>query len=348
MLTKDLFHRLSPRARILLIRLRSMGDCLLMTAPVRALKEEFPEFRVTVLVEPQFADCFDGNPDFDEILIAANKYAAGARLLMRRFDAIVNLHGGPTSLLYSCLAWGKRIGGEHYQGARLYHGFVPPPEPHAHTVESTLAALRWLGVRRELPPPLRYEVHPKQAARMQEKLKGRQYVVIHPGSVLETKRWSAQRFGELARRLTARGFTIVVTAGPGEESFASQVARETNGTVILLGLTIPELAELIRGARLYVGNDSGPMHLASAVGTPAVVVWGSSDSRRWRPWSTEHRVVQNPFECNPCPGYRCLVADSPLCIESVTVEQVNAAVEELLGGNLENTKTQRKARKKVR
>ena len=101
--------------------------------------------------------------------------------------------------------------------------------------------------------------------------------------------------------------------------------------MILTGLSIPELAELIRGARMFIGNDSGPTHLAAAVGTPTLAVWGSSDSRRWRPWAVEHRVVQNPFECNPCPGYRCLVADSPLCIESVTVEQVNKAVEELLG-----------------
>ena len=132
-----------------------MGDCLLMTAPVRALKEEFPQFRVTVLVETQFADCFDGNPDFDEILVVSNKFIAGARLLTRYFDAIVNLHGGPTSLLYSCLAWGNRIGAEHYQGAKLYQGLVPRPEPNAHTVESTMAVLSWLGVRREVPPPLR-------------------------------------------------------------------------------------------------------------------------------------------------------------------------------------------------
>jgi heptosyltransferase-3 len=348
LLTKDLFHRLSPNARILLVRLRSMGDCLLLTSPLRALKEEFPGFRVTILVEPQFAGCFDGNPDVDEVLIAAHKHSVVAQLLARRFEAVLNLHGGPTSLLYSWLAWGKRIGAEHYKGSKLYHGVVPRPEPHAHSVESTMAFMRWLGVRREQPPLLRYEVHPEEAERMQEKLKGRPYVVIHPGSILETKRWSAQRFGELARGLATRGFTIVLTAGAGEESLASRVAKETGGTVIVLGPTIPELAELIRGARLYVGNDSGPTHLAAAVGTPVVAVWGSSDSRRWRPWSSAHRVVQNPFECNPCPGYRCLVADSPLCIESVTVEQVHAAVDELLGKNHKGTKTQRNAAKKVR
>jgi heptosyltransferase-3 len=250
--------------------------------------------------------------------------------MKRYFHAIVNLHGGPTSLVYSCLAWGKRIGVEHYRGAKLYHGRVPVPQPAVHTVESTMEILRWLGLNSERAPALRYERHSAEAARFEEKLAGREYVVIHPAAVMETKRWDPTRFAEVARGLAARGFTIVVTAGPGEEAFAGRVARELEGTVILLGLTIPELAELIRGARLYIGNDSGPMHLAAAVGTPTVAVWGSSDSRRWRPWGVDHRVVQNPFECNPCPGYRCLVAPSPLCIESVTAEQVNSAVGELL------------------
>ena len=308
-----------------------MGDCLLLTSPLRALKEEFPGFRVSVLVESRFADCFHANPDVDEILSFERKCAAAFRLFSRRFDAIVNLHGGPTSLFYSCLAWGKRIGAEHYRGARLHHGVVPAPDPHSHTVESTMAVIQWLGVRCEQPPPLQYPVHPGEAARIQSTLKGRPYVVIHPGSVMETKRWDAVKFGEVAQGLSSRGFTIVVTAGPGEESFASKVATQVQGTVILLRLSIPELAELIRGARLYVGNDSGPMHLAAAVGTPVVAAWGSSDSQRWRPWTSNYRVVQNPFECNPCPGYRCLVAASPLCIESVTTDQVNAAIEELLG-----------------
>jgi len=307
-----------------------MGDCLLLTGPVRALKAQFPKFRITILVEPQFADCFDANPDVDEVLTAPHKLSFASRLLVRRFDAIVNLHGGPTSLLYSCLAWGKRVGVEHYKVAALYHGVVPRPAPDTHTVESTMALMGWLGLESDEPPKLRYELHPKEAARMQQKLRGRPYAVIHPGAVLETKRWSAPQYGELARRLAARGFTIVLTAGAGEQAWVSETAREVEGTVILLGLSIPELAELIRGARLYIGNDSGPMHLAAAVGTPIIAIWGSSDSRRWRPWNVEHRVVQNPFECNPCPGYRCLVADSPLCIESVTVEQVDRTVDELL------------------
>jgi ADP-heptose:LPS heptosyltransferase len=307
-----------------------MGDCLLLTGPVRAIKEEFPQFRISVLVDARFADCFDGNPDFDEVIVSNKKFRTAMRLLVRRFHLIINLHGGPTSLVYALMAIGKRIGAEQFQYSRLYHGLMPPPDPAVHTAESTMAWFRWLGVRCEKPPALRYEVHSSESSRIREKLAGKPYVVVHPGSVMATKRWEAERFGEVARSIAERNFKIVVVAGPGEESSAGHAAKKVDGASIMLGLSIPELAEVIRGARLYIGNDSGPMHLAAAVGTPTIAVWGSSDSRRWHPWGVDHRVVQNPFECNPCPGYRCLVADSPLCIESVTVEQVNAAVEEML------------------
>lgn len=307
-----------------------MGDCLLLTSPVRALKEEFPDFRISVLVESRFAPCFDGNPDFAEVISLKSKSSA-ARLITRHFKAVINLHGGPTSFAYSCLAWGNRIGAEQYQYRYLYNGLVPALEPHTHSVDRTMSTFRWLGLERTSEaPPLRYEVHADEAGKMRAAMRGRPYVVIHPGALLTTKRWEAGRFAHVARALQTDGFTIALTAGPGEEALVIDVARNVPGASILLGLTIPELAELIRGARLYIGNDSGPMHLASAVGTRIVVPWGSSDSDAWRPWGVPSSVVQNPFECNPCPGYRCLVADTPLCIESVTVEQVIAAAKELL------------------
>lgn len=302
----------------------------MLTSPVRALKQEFPKFRIAVLAESRFTGCFDANPDFDEVIPADGKLSTARRLLRKRFDAVVNLHGGPTSFAFSCFAGGKRIGAEHYQYARFYSGLVPPPDSAVHTVESTMATFQWLGVRAVSPPALRYEFHPAEAARIDERFKGRPYALIHPAALMSTKRWDAARFAEVGKKLADRNLTIVVTSGPGEQAYAAEVARSIPGTVIMLGLSIPELAELIRAARIYVGNDSGPMHLAAAVNTPAVAVWGSSDSRRWRPWAVPHRVVQNPFECNPCPGYRCLVSDSPLCIESVTVDQVSAAAMELL------------------
>src|SRR5262249_50402487 len=151
------------------------------------------------------------------IILASGKVSTGARLLLRRFRAIVNLHGGPTSLAYSALAWGKRIGAEHYRWRKLYNGVVPAALPSEHTVESTMEVFRWLGLRRQQAPALRYEPHPAEAARMQEKIKGRPYVVIHPAALMATKRWEAKRFGKVGDFLAARGFTVVITTGPGEE-----------------------------------------------------------------------------------------------------------------------------------
>jgi ADP-heptose:LPS heptosyltransferase len=307
-----------------------MGDCILLTSTLRALKTEFPGFRISILVEARFAACFDGNPDVEEVIPATTKFRTAAALVKRRFHATVNLHGGSTSLIYACMAWSRRIGGEHYRYAKLYQGRFPAPRADAHTVESTFETFRWLGLRTETPPLLRYESHAAEAGRIADLLRGRRYVVIHPGALMSTKRWDGARFAALAHHLQQEGLTVVLTCGPGEEQVVSQIGQSVPQTMMLLGLTIPELGELIRNARLYVGNDSGPMHLAAAVGTPVLAIWGSSNAQRWRPWGVEHRVVQNPFECNPCPGYRCLVADSPLCIESVTVGQVIAAANELL------------------
>ena len=303
-----------------------MGDCLLLTSPIRALKEEFPGFQVSVLVESRFAECFTGNPDIAEVLPIRRK-AEALKLLTRRYDLVVNLHGGPTSLAYALLARGPHIGFEQFQYRQLYRGLLPAPDSRVHSVEATFAAFQWLGVKSRTAPPLRFATGPENESRQPL---ASPYAVIHPAALMETKRWEAARFAELALALQEMGLAIVLTCGPGEESVVSEVARRVPSCKVITGLGIPALGELIRGARLYVGNDSGPMHLAAAVGTPVVAIWGSSDSRRWRPWAVDSVVVQNPFECNPCAGYRCLVAPTPLCIESVTVEQAVSAARKLL------------------
>src|SRR5262249_14282778 len=161
--------------------------------------------------------------------------------------------GGPTSLIYAMATIGRRIGAEQFQYARLYNGLVPRPDPAVHTAESTMASFQWLGVRRESPPALRYEVHSSESSKVRDKLAAKPYVVIHPASVMSTKRWEAERFGDVATNLAEQNFKIVVVAGPGEESFAGRVAKKVNGASIMLGLSIRELAEVIRGARLYIG-----------------------------------------------------------------------------------------------
>jgi ADP-heptose:LPS heptosyltransferase len=335
-LQKPLFDTLPPDARVLFIRLRSMGDCLLLTGPLRALRKRYPAFRVSVLVEPAFADCFRGNPDVDTILQTGDSKLGTIRDLgSREFEAVINLHGGPTSFFLTRAVGAVRVGVRGYQYGWFYSRLLSNPNIRQHTVLTTADLFRELGVESSGYEPLRFEpdgdaVEWIRAALEESRIGNQTYAVVHPAALMSTKRWDAQRYAAIAKRLMECGLGVVLTAGPGEESVAGAVASGCPGSLTLLGLSIPRLAELIRGAALYLGNDSGPMHLAAAVGTPVVAPWGSSDSVRWRPWMVEHRVVQNPFDCNPCAGHTCKVAPTPLCIESVTVDQVAAAIDAVL------------------
>src|SRR5262245_21391023 len=162
-----------------------MGYCLLLTSPVRALKTEFPAFKLSVVVESRFAGCFEGNPDFDEVLSIERKTQA-LRLLARHYDLVINLHGGPTSLAYPVLARGPHIGFEQFQYSWLYRGLLAPPAVDVHSVEAMFTAFRWLGVRQQAPPPLRFEAN-AEAAKIRAGLRT-PYAVIHPAALMETKR----------------------------------------------------------------------------------------------------------------------------------------------------------------
>ncbi len=320
-----------------------MGDCLLLTGPLRALRIQYPGVRASVLVEPPFVDCYKGNPDVESVIqTSRSKFGTLRDLRSRDFEAVVNLHGGPTSFFMTRAVRAIRVGVEGYQCGRFYSQLLESPGVRQHTVLGTMDLFRQLGVESVGYERLRFERDEDAGQWIRSSLGNsrigeRPYAVIHPAALMSTKRWAPDRFAALARTIQERGCGVVLTAGPGEESVAGTVASGVPGSLTLLGLSIPRLAELIRGAALYIGNDSGPMHLAAAVGTRVVVPWGSSDSVRWRPWMVEHRVVQNDFDCNPCPGYRCGVAPTPLCIESVTVDQVRAAVDSILEGIVERS-----------
>jgi heptosyltransferase-2 len=128
---------------------------------------------------------------------------------------------------------------------------------------------------------------------------------------------------------------VLLTGGPGEEGKLNIVHDKSQSKPkVLTSLSISELGWILGRASLFVGNDSGPTHLAAALSIPVVVLFGSSDSALWSPWKASYRMVQNSFDCNPCPGYRCLVYNEPRCILSITPSQVKAAIDALLGDHI--------------
>jgi lipopolysaccharide heptosyltransferase III len=358
---------LPSQARVLLIRLRSIGDIVLMTPALRLLKAWRPDLRLSVVVEPQFQDLLRGNPDVEELLEAgdgrgARKLAARVRAVhgirSRGFELCVNLHGGPTSLWLTRLS-GARIKAAfaHFRSSSAYNFLVPDARQilgaeNVHTAEHHAAAFFYLGLpRRDIPPARLFVSRLDRAwwekAREEFDLKpGADCALLHPTALYATKAWAAEQFARLGEWLEReRGLRAIFSCGPNESAALDAVAESSSRSIRRLErATLGQFAAALAGARLFIGNDSGPAHMAAALARPSVVIFGSSSSRIWGPWprpvpsgtgpreGSENlaRIVQNPYDCNPCPGDRCYRYDRPECILSVTLEQVEAAVDEVL------------------
>lgn len=354
-------------ARILVVRLRSIGDIILLTPALRLLKEWRPDLRVAVMIEPRFRELLENNPDVDEIMAPGsgrgwNKIKSRLQSVRdvraRHFSVCVNLHGGPTSAFITrASAATCKVGFHHYRGRGTYHILVPDArmilgQPAVHTAELQAAAFFHLGLPKSEVPRARMFVSSRHHGWWEKKreelgvLQNQEYALIHPTALYATKQWAPENFARTGTYLERdKGILPVYSCGPGESSVLDAVERASGSALRRLeGAGLGEFAAAVAGARLFVGNDSGPAHMAQALERPSVVIFGSSSSVIWGPWPRPEnsvsiktnraedpvQVVQNFYECNPCPGDRCYRFERPECILSVKFEQVQSAVEEVL------------------
>ncbi|MFZ0639028.1 MAG: glycosyltransferase family 9 protein [Candidatus Acidiferrales bacterium] len=334
-----LLKDLPEGAEVLIIRLRSLGDVVLLTPALSAVHAWRPDLRLSVLVEAFCAPVLEGNPAVAEVLVMGGFFPTAAKLRRRHFPVVYNQHAGPTSaLLTAAIGAPKRVCWTRRQFSFVYNVLVTDPGDKIHTVEHRIEQFYATGLPRGPIPPAR--VYPQQDARaavaMRLKEKGiaerTAYAVIHPGGKYFTKRWAVENFVALARWLQEKhGIATVFSAGGNETEIVNELRRQCGREFALMdSLDLRQLIALVAGARIFISNDSGPTHIATAAGRPVVAIFGSSSSVHWRPWQTAHRVVQNDFPCNPCAGDRCYAFPEPRCILSVTQEQVQAACEALL------------------
>ena len=350
---------LPPGARILIIRLRSIGDIILLTPALRLLKDWRPDLRLSVMVEGRFRELLEGDPTVEEILTPGegsgwHKVVSRLQIIRdlrrRRFAVCVNLHGGPTSRQFT--RWGGtpwRVGFAHYRASGLYDVLIPDArtilnQPSLHTAEHQAAAFFHLGLPQKEIPRAQLFFSAEKAAWWDAKRRrlgiadDQPYAIVHPTASYKTKEWAPEKFARVGGHLEkARGMVPVYSCGPGESAVLDAVEKACGVPIRRLqGATLAQFAAALAGARLFVGNDSGPAHMAAALARPVVVIFGSSSSPIWGPWpwpgaQAGATIVQNFYECNPCPGDRCYKFEEPECILSVTFDQVKDAVEEVLG-----------------
>lgn len=155
---------------------------------------------------------------------------------------------------------------------------------------------------------------------------------MHPSTAFETKQWATENFARISEYLAARGLKRVAIASRSENKVLNGLTDQSRVPVVTFDdLSLPEITALASKADVFIGNDSGIAHIAAAVGTPTVVIFGSSNRDHWRPWTdAPNEIVFESFDCQPCPGYRCEVFGEPRCIQSVSTESVIAAVDRVL------------------
>ena len=331
--TLSILDQLPPDASVVVIRLRSLGDTVLVTPALRLLKAFRPDLSITPVIEHPFVALLEENPDLADIVTvgrgSGSKLRAAAAIRRRKPALCLNLHGGSTSAWMTALSGARfKAGFAHFSPAVPYNVRIPraqeilgrATDDPVHTAEHHASAMFFLGVAKT-PIPRACLSAPAEAGG-----KPAPYAVVHVGAAYATKQWPVERFLRLGRFLREnRGLEPVMVAGPEQGDLLAGLTEFTcRGD-----LTVRRLKSLLAGAALFVGNDSGPAHMAAAFGIPSAVIFGSSDSSVWRPWRTEHEVIETDWDCKPCPGDRCYEFDEPRCILSVEVARVEAAIARL-------------------
>jgi lipopolysaccharide heptosyltransferase III len=335
--------------RILIVRLRSIGDTVLTTPSLYALKRFLPQARVDILLEDWVAPVLESFEYVDNV-IAIKRGSAGTRARVARkirsskYDIVYNLHGGTTATLLTRMSGAEhRVGYAHYQYRRLHNHVAPSSSvlwgrESTHSAEQQLALLGWTGVPVTDRPPTHLAVSEQAAARVAARLRSKgldeakRFALIHPAAAFDTKQWATEKFARVVEELDSSGLVPVAIAAPTEVHIVEELKRHSSAPVIsITDLTLPEVTALAARARLFVGNDSGIAHIAAAVGAPAVVIFGSSNQTHWRPWATAPaEVVFEELPCQPCHGYFCAEFEVPECIRRIPVQRVVAAVERVL------------------
>lgn len=364
--------------RVLVVKLRSIGDTVLATPSLVALRRFLPEAQIDILLEDWVAPLLDGFDAIDNVVSIPTKntqfYKEGKTVIAegglpgnyledsktpradllffrtmialelrkRNYDVAFNLHGGTTATFFTAATRARhRIGLRSYSYSFLYNHLLSSPADfwHSgklHSAEQQLALLGFVGVPVDDRPRTRLTVTDQgRTERVMALTNAGRFALMHPASAFFTKQWATENFARTGEFLAEKGLKTIAIASKNEKLVLENLERESKVPVTTIDdLTLPEIVSLASQATIFVGNDSGIAHIAAAVETPTVVIFGSSNRTHWRPWTdAPNEIVYEDFACQPCAGYECKVYGEPRCILEVRSERVFRAIERVLSGS---------------
>jgi heptosyltransferase-1 len=324
--------------KVLLIRLRRIGDIILTTPAVRALRTALPRAEFVYVVEEPYRKLVEGNPDIDRVVVvpkepSRREFLALVRAIRKEgFDAVIDFHGGPRASLLALLSGAKIKAGYAIKYRGLFYDVrVPraPKEGRIHSVANHVNLVRALGIEvgiisgLVLPrgQALTFNIRNSEC----EKLGPDPLIVLHIGAGNRFRYWGTDNLVRLVSLLgEIPGARVALIGGAEDKAAEAEILEKAPGTLSYVGeLDLAETAELIRQAAVFVGPDSGPMHIATAVGTPIVAWFGPTLPANFAPWkpASSVRIIEKALDCRPCKQRACVHGDFR-CLQLITPEEV--------------------------
>ena len=340
-------NKLPPNPKILLIKLRSIGDVIYNTSVYGPIKKAWPQARLTVIVEPPAYDMVRYHPDVDEVLVFEKKPIIKQikfyfRLWRENYDIAIDMQEGPRGAIMCFLTFAQFcVGNDLAKRAFLYNVRLNFSEyGPKFPIDYQAGLIRKMGVPIEKPRPL---VHIADVSRKRGKILlekngiswNESFCIIHPGARTYDQ-WQYEKFAELIDRLyESRRVKTVLTCGPGQRDQANAVRKKTLSTqCVFIEAGLQELGAITERSQFVICHNGGYMHLSAAVGTPVIALFGLSNPLIWHPMGEKHIVLHHKLDCFPCSSktiHTACLAGKPECKELITVEEVLQAVNKIIG-----------------
>ena len=338
--------------RILLVKLNHIGDTLLMTPTIKHIKESFPNARIDVVVRKGCEGVLEGNEHIEEIFTIAKPekknrkfgeslkelYKVSKALISKKYDWAFDLSNSDRAKLLILLSgakyrginrWNANLGFKKY----LFNRFSDYAWGKNHQVLKDFKTIQEIMQTSGEAGTLHINLEGIDNALLQRfDLSPSKYIVIHPTSRWSFKEWSIFKWREVGNYFIQKGYKVVVTCGPSkrETEYAEKIVKNIENAFSTNGkTTLKELAFLIKNAKLFLGIDTAAMHIAAAVQTPVVALFGPTDEWSWHPWKVEHRLALGECPCKIARKITCDKSKILPCMESIEVNEVISAAEEL-------------------
>jgi len=329
--------------RILVIKLRAVGDVLLSTIVTKNLRLAFPEATIDYLTEPPSIDVLKGNPYLNDTLVYNRSSMSGLQLIQlvrhRHYDLVIDLFGNPRTALVTRLSGAWYRVGYRFRGRTYAYNFVATPRgAEVHNTQFNLDALEAIGVAIQ-DRNIYFQFTVDDAAFVDRflriaALEARFLIGINTGGGWYTKRWPLEKYAALADRLieTYRA-AVVLTWGPGQYADVEQIQSLMKHRALIPPVTsLPQLGALLKRCAAVVSNDSGPMHIAAAVGTPVLGIYGPTNPVLQGPFGEHHMTVRREgLDCLGCNLIKCPIGHP--CMLDLSVDAVATSFNQLLRKN---------------